>query len=68
MRTVRCSERRGGGGCTSPGAYLPGGVPAWGVYLPRGVLAWGRVPAQGCTCLPEGASQHALRPPREQND
>ena len=54
------------------GLYLPGGVPA------GRCTCLGGVPAQGCTCLgactcpgvylPGGASQHALRPPREQND
>ena len=58
MRTVRCSDRRGGGGGYLPGG-VPGrwGVPAWGVparevYLPRGVYCPG-----GCSC-PEGRGHH----------
>ena len=60
MRTVRCSDRRGGG------VHLVGGVPTQGVYLlggylPRGVYTCqGGVPAGGCT-FPGGVSQYALR-------
>ena len=37
MRTVRCSDRRGGGGCTCRRSVTAGGVPARRVYLPGGV-------------------------------
>ena len=57
MRTVRCSDRRGGGG-----------VPAWGLYLPgQGCTCLGGVPAWVEVCIP-ACTEADTPPPRERND